>query len=665
MDDHAEQPAMHGSPTNTPRDETITPPPMPVAFDQVTEIESFRRVSDTLEDLQSNIDSHMRDIHAQRIDANDAPNQPETPITQETPCKPPSGSSSPDSSPPALLSADQDQLLPLGLYQFPDSPLSDVPEEEAVFPESPRSASSSPDPFRLPIMQFESSPASVASSIGQPVSKPLIDSEPESFEDPIIQFEPTRGLCGKLNWPTSSERESLEVPVMFDVASVRRGLNTESPESSEVPIMLDIASVRALSNPIAIDLSLGLPDPDTFEIGASCAGSSPSTPLKRADKDFNNKPPARPDFSPLRHVSHCSRPATPIPVMASRFNDYFSVGNGHTVYPQTLQRPGPPGCMVQAWPLRQQILVAIPVDQLRPIVTPNDQHQHRVPPWIALTEQGALVRSHPPIRLDGSMESVTQVQWNSSQVPRSSTSAVTSHSANASGLSDTTTPGNASDSAIQSLHTSQHGQPSLIVLPIDSGHPVDTVTVRYQLVFIAPEDLPGLTTPPASSPDTDSDPSRYSFRNNPAFVPGEQPRLRRVGALPRYSSSPSVMSGVPIVSNYEAATSPITSAQASSSTELGQLSSMYHALIQDQEDWHEIETDHTHQDPRATVFLAPLASFVATPSGPPAISPPLPGNLEVVNHAADNSTPLGVETIESGAHSSMEFSDSELPLSSA
>lgn len=629
MSDLTEEPVMHGSPSNIFRDETVTPPNQPVVSNEATETESFRRVSDALEVLQLNIDSHMRDIHSQRIDVNNTPNQPESPINHETPFKPPSASSSQDSSPPTL-GLGPDQLLPPALYQSPNK-LNEPQTPE----ETPRSASSSPDSLNLPIMQFETSPASATDSIGQPVSEPLENSEPESFE----------------------------APVMLDIASVRKFSNPESPESFEVPIMLDIASVRAFSNPADIDFST-LPRPDSFEVDTNYDELSPSTSLGPTGEDCNIHPAARLDFSPLRSISQYSTSTTQNPLTNGRSNDYFLMGNGYTEFPQQLQQRYPPGCMVQAWPLHQQILVAIPVDQLRPVVTPTDQQQHRVPPWIALTEQGALVRSHPPIRLDGSMDPMTQVQWNPSQDARSPTSAVTSHSANVSGRPNPTIPGLASDSSIHSLHASQHGQPPVTVLSVDPGRSVETTTVCYQLAFIAPEDIPGLTTPPASTPNSDSDPSRNSFRNNSAFNSDTEPRLRTVGALPRFSSSPSVLSSVPVICSPGLATSPASSFRDRSPTGLSLPSSLDHAFIRDQAAWQAIEAARTGQDPRATVFLSPLASFVATPSGPPALSPPLPGKLEMVNHAAGDSKPFA-EKIKLGTRSSMEFSDSDFTLSSA
>lgn len=460
MDDHAVQSEINPSLSSFSQGEAIavTPPIEPQLSIEATEREYFRRVSDTLEVLQSNIDSHMRDIEVERINANDVFDRPASPGGSEPRDRPASLSLSSDSSLPALPSPDEDQLLPHALYQSPNS----KQKPQSIHSEAPRSTSSSPDPFQLPIMQFDPLPATPRDMTYENMSK---QSDPGSFG---------------------------------------------------VPMMHNMTPVQVCSSPMAVEMTSALPRPDSFELDAVDTESPSSTRTKPTTQC--------PEHNPLRHhgsvtphdVAHNPLYLAPRLCTKTATGDCSSVCHDHCAAPHTPPNPYPREGLLQIWPLQQTILVGIPVDQLRSIMVPTSQQQRRVPPWIALTEQGVLMRDHPPLEIDGSLVPISQVQWHPSPNSQQLTSSTSPHAENAAGSVDINISPFTLNSPIETS-TNQPGLPSTTVHSISSSSPAEVMDVCYQLAFIAPEDFPGLTMPSESMPSSARNQAQCSSSNYSVF----------------------------------------------------------------------------------------------------------------------------------------------------
>ena len=508
------QSEVHPSPKSITRKGSIavTPSIDPVVSRKVTEREHFRRVSDTLEALQSNIDSHIRDMQVQRIDANDLDRPASVPLSS-------------DSSSPSLVSVNEDQLVPFALYRSPRSMQRAPPNDDE---ETNRTASSSPDPFQLPIMQFE--PRSITPT--NPADEGMSESsEPRSFEAPImldtafLEASPVPKAADMTPTLSSPEKVGLGTAV---------SLSPSTPTKATLQDFENIFS-RYRDPTVTHRIAHG---PLPVAPGGSL---SPSTPTKATPQNVENVSSRYRDPTAPHRIAHGPSRVAPGMTTKTRPWDFFSNPDTH----HSLSASVSSGKLIQAWPLRQKILVGIPIDQLRPIKSSTSPQNHRVPPWLALTEQGVLVRNQPPIQIDGTMTPISQAQWHPSQGPQSSTSAASPHTANCASCSMKINPSSSTSNSSSTDGSKNQSTPNLVTVPSTySGPPVETISVEYQLAFIAPEDFPGSTTPSTLSSNSEfGQPSRPS-RHTPAVNRCSDMRPRG-NAMPPSSSSPVAPSSSP------------------------------------------------------------------------------------------------------------------------
>ncbi|KAJ5795191.1 hypothetical protein N7457_001790 [Penicillium paradoxum] len=75
-----------------------------------------------------------------------------------------------------------------------------------------------------------------------------------------------------------------------------------------------------------------------------------------------------------------------------------------------------PERMIQAWIVRQQLIVGIRPENLQPVATPRSL-QHRTPPWIMLSANGAQIMRLEPARFRGTMLPMPSYPWIRRSVP--------------------------------------------------------------------------------------------------------------------------------------------------------------------------------------------------------------------------------------------------------
>lgn len=227
--------------------------------------------------------------------------------------------------------------------------------------------------------------------------------------------------------------------------------------------------------------------------------------------------------------------------------------------------PYSPGSMDPARPLQQQVLVAIPVNQLEPFSTPGVLQPNQLTSSMALTELGPLVATDHSIRAGGNMRSISQNQLHRSNNLASSVSAFSSDMVNLSGSPGAAVPAPALSSPARTLPPSELGSPVATISTALPGSARGTINVLCQLALITPEEFSGLVIPPASTPRSGWNSLRYPLSQDLVDGSATNRRLRRAMSLPRFSPNPLVG---PIPS---AVVSPTLSVQPSSPPMLGTL----------------------------------------------------------------------------------------------
>ncbi|OGE56787.1 hypothetical protein PENARI_c002G04454 [Penicillium arizonense] len=165
------------------------------------------------------------------------------------------------------------------------------------------------------------------------------------------------------------------------------------PESFEVPIMLDDPTHRPASDRML--------SPGSSSIRLPVSLSPTSIPLPESPLPAETPPvtvPSPNTVSPTRGTS-----------FASRFGQPGS-SSSPAPWPEGAV-PYSPERMLEAWLIRQQLLVGIPIDQLQPMTTPGRGRTHRTPPWIIITPEGAHIVAIPPARFHGVMQPIPRVPW--------------------------------------------------------------------------------------------------------------------------------------------------------------------------------------------------------------------------------------------------------------
>ncbi|KAJ6097242.1 hypothetical protein N7499_001616 [Penicillium canescens] len=202
-------------------------------------------------------------------------------------------------------------------------------------------------------------------------------------QNPPVILDPINTFQGRMrldSGPITPRTERAAV----EPSTVRPGPNPEAvatqsielllPESFEVPIMLDDPMYRAASDRV-------LP---------------PVSPLPAENPSVTVPNPNT--VSPTRGTS-----------FASRFGQPGS-SSSPAPWPEGAV-PYSPERMLEAWLVRQQLLVGIPIDQLQPMTTPGRGRTHRTPPWIIITPEGAHIVAIPPARFHGVMQPIPRVPW--------------------------------------------------------------------------------------------------------------------------------------------------------------------------------------------------------------------------------------------------------------
>ncbi|KAJ5775177.1 uncharacterized protein N7511_000188 [Penicillium nucicola] len=177
--------------------------------------------------------------------------------------------------------------------------------------------------------------------------------EPESFEVPIMLDDPT--YCAVPRPVTPTGPRLIRVPMSTNPLSVPL---PESPDSASVPLPESLVPTYTL--PAA-----------TFNANQT---SLPRGALFAAQF-------GRPDLA----STQVSWPEDAVPYSTER--------------------------MFEAWLIRQQLLVGIPIDQLQPMTNPTPDSTFRTPPWIIITPDGAYIRAVPPARFRGVMQPMPRVPW--------------------------------------------------------------------------------------------------------------------------------------------------------------------------------------------------------------------------------------------------------------
>jgi hypothetical protein len=320
--------------------------------------------------------------------------------------------------------------------------------------------------------------------------------------------------------------------------------------------------------------------------------------------------------------------------------------------------PYSPKHIVQTWLQHQQVLAGIPVDQVQSMTIPGDRNGHQTAPWITLTEEGALARGLPPIRMDAISNSTVSNSAASSNPLADYAPLTGTFSALGSGLTVVphTAPTADLNTAVSSNTPNTHSTPisstpatyapdssSLIglyptgilgspVVPNPTtvpSSPAGTVPVLYQLVMVAPEEIATSSTPTRSAAQSERGSTHHQSSDHMVGNPNVDPWLKRVKSLPRSSSSSSALSSSSVLPNSSVIASwnlPFRPAQLVDSSPSSDSRSGLELT------WSSPHaSEGRYQDPRATIFLTPLATFVATQSSPLAPSVLSPGHLSVVN----------------------------------
>jgi hypothetical protein len=401
----------------------------------------------------------------------------------------------------------------------------------------------------------------------------------------------------------------------------------------------------------------GIGSPHIVASGSMAPGLEPANP------HLMTRSPHADNSSSVSH-GHPTAPRTPLQPNLTASIEIATAGDEPTPFDQGFI-PNSPERMVQTWLQRQQVLVGIPIDQIQSVAIFGHQQVHRAAPRIVLTEEGAFARRLPPIGLNATNNpalSTAAVSSNTSNEPipltattsapgsglavsshaldgsrpsastisaAGSSSAVWSTTTNAPSLSTAAINVPGSSSAIGTLPTSSLGSPVGTGPTTVPSSPVGRVPTLNQLVLIAPEELAIPITPTRSAVRPERVPTRGPFSNHVVGSSDLDPRLARVRVLPRSSSSlsalssPVIMPSSSVVASWDLPFRPIPPVDSSSTSDSES------ALQRTWPSRHAPEG--MYQDPCATVFLTPLASFVATQSNSPTPSVLSSGPLGVVN----------------------------------
>ncbi|KAJ5851348.1 uncharacterized protein N7529_010733 [Penicillium soppii] len=333
-------------------------------------------------------------------------------------------------------------------------------------------------------------------------------------------------------------------------------------------------------------------------------------------------------------------------------------------------------------PPQQQIIVGIPVDRVQSMTIPGDSMVHQVPPWIVLTEDGSFVRALPPLRFDGTMELIPQVSVLPPQNGELTTSVVSSSKPDESALSTARTtfesgppivsnavgtsapltvvaftPGSGPAVLSDTDDASDLSTPTISATGLIS--PVKRAPIRYQLALVAAEYIAVPSTPARSVVPSEWNPPHYPSRTHIVGTSAVDSLLGRTRTLHRSTSSPATLPSPPNMLRTPAIISSDQSFRLSSPIDLSSSSDPTFGLQLRWSNRHAPEG--IYQDPRATVFLTPLASFVATPSSLPTPSEQSSSQLGVVNSTQPDSMSSD-EAVESNFPPSEP--DSESPRSS-
>ncbi|KAJ5462728.1 hypothetical protein N7475_007672 [Penicillium sp. IBT 31633x] len=125
-------------------------------------------------------------------------------------------------------------------------------------------------------------------------------------------------------------------------------------------------------------------------------------------RDPNDSPPTLRAPPNVQSVSMVQSLAGPTVAESSQVGvGSTQVGNRYTLSSQSSPFPAPaipysPERMLQAWLIRQQLLVGIRPENLQPMASPR-RLRHRTPPWIILNQTGAYIMRIGPARFEGVM----------------------------------------------------------------------------------------------------------------------------------------------------------------------------------------------------------------------------------------------------------------------